>query len=108
MRINLRLHGLELHAGGELGLLLQVGQRKLRRKQLGEALGNCLLVLAQVMRITIVELERADDALIDDERDDNARLELARLTAETHGARCLEHARDAIFERHVRTHRLDG
>lgn len=60
------------------------------------------------MGIAIVELERTDDALVDDERDDDTRLELARFAAETHGPRGLEDARDAILERHVRAHRLDG
>ena len=75
---------------------------------MGKTLGNRLLVLAQVVRIAIIELQGANDVLVDDERNDDARLELARLVAESHRTRSLEDARDAIFERHVRAHRLDG
>ena len=63
MGVDLALERLELHARRKLLLLFQSRRRHLGGQQAPEALGDRLLRLADVARVAVVELERAQDVV---------------------------------------------
>ena len=77
------------------------------REQLGKTLHNRLLVFSELACGSVIELDCPDDMLIDDERNDDAGLELVRIATKANFPRAFHDARHAIFERFVRAVCLD-
>ena len=107
MRVDLALEHFELHLGGQGSLLLERRCRHLRGQQLAETGGDGLLGFADVVRATVVELQRALHVLAHGQRHDDGGVDAVGTLGEADLLGSEQHARLAVGQCGVRGMRAD-
>ena len=108
MRVDLALQRLQLHAGGQLRLLLQRRSRHLGGQKLAETLGDGLLRLGDMTSSAVIELQRALHRAAHHQRDDDGGLDGGRAGREADLLRCEQDTTAPIGERGMGCVRADN
>ena len=103
MRVDLRLQGLDLGAGRELGLQVKLVGRELRGEKRAQALANSQLRAVDVQVTSVVELDRAHGLVLHQQGDHHA---VGTVAAATNGAKAADVLAILLVHRNKGLHAL--